>query len=328
MIHVFPPLLVKLFKNESMGEKGLRYLVAWSVYRQLVEFTDPYMFLRGRSASDACYDHVRKVMTLAVVSPYFQSEIPQYMVGQAKEMVSTIRSTYQKVFESSTWMGRNIREAAIRKLKNITSYVGSPGKRLDPVYVEEIYKPYPDAPLDLLFPTWIKALSLNSHYIWSDQTTPLYDEVNRNSYYSYVYNDFTITTADLLRPFAYSIGPIALNYGGLGMLSLTGEQNLSAYRDNENLADLVGTKIAYQAFASLIPEERTETLAGLDMSPEQLFFFNHCVKWCAQFSTFPINYAPFRSRCIVPLMNMPEFSSAFGCAAGTPMNPPEKCNFW
>ncbi|KAL1415636.1 hypothetical protein MTO96_029123 [Rhipicephalus appendiculatus] len=273
-------VLVKLFKNESMGEKGLQYLVAWSVYRQLVQFTDPYMFLRERTTSDACYEHVREVMNLAVISPFFMSE------------------------------------------------------------------PYPDAPLDLLFPTWIKALSLHSHYIWSDQTTPLYDEANRNSYYSYIYNDFTIPTADLLRPFAYSHGPLALTYGGLGMiaahefmhafdvigmrtfegyqpeekeaflneytkralclrrshrsvLSLTREQNLSAFLDNENLADLVGTKIAYQAFASLIPEERTETLAGLDMSPEQLFFFNNCLKWCAESSTLLTNqYAPFRSRCM------------------------------
>ncbi|XP_075744574.1 uncharacterized protein LOC142803344 isoform X2 [Rhipicephalus microplus] len=138
VLHVLT-LLVKLFKNESMGEKGLQYLVAWSVYRQLVEFTDPYMFLRGKLASDACYNHVRKVMNLAVITPFFQSEILGYMVGAIKKMVSTIRSTYQKAFESSTWIGRSIREAAIRKLNNITSYVGSPGNRLDSKYVEEVY---------------------------------------------------------------------------------------------------------------------------------------------------------------------------------------------
>ncbi|KAL1455814.1 hypothetical protein MTO96_043601, partial [Rhipicephalus appendiculatus] len=78
--------------------------------------------------------------------------------------------------------------------------------------------PYPDAPLDRLFPTWIKALALSSHLIWSDQTTPpLFQEQTFSSYYSRAQNDFTILTVQLLRPFAYPSGPLALNYGGLGM---------------------------------------------------------------------------------------------------------------
>ncbi|KAL1479607.1 hypothetical protein MTO96_051720 [Rhipicephalus appendiculatus] len=98
--------------------------------------------------------------------------------------------------------------------------------------------------------------------------------------------------------------------------------------DSENIADLVGTVIAYAAFAALSPQEKNETLAGLDMSSEQLFFVNHCVKWCSGYRTSGRRYAPYRSRCIVPLMNMPEFSRAFGCGPGTPMNPTEKCTFW
>ncbi|KAL1486145.1 hypothetical protein MTO96_047074, partial [Rhipicephalus appendiculatus] len=66
-------MLAKLFKDESVGRKGLQYLVAWIVFRQLVEFTEPDMFLRERTKSDACYEHVKKVMNLAVTSPVFQS---------------------------------------------------------------------------------------------------------------------------------------------------------------------------------------------------------------------------------------------------------------
>ncbi|KAH7958815.1 hypothetical protein HPB49_005430 [Dermacentor silvarum] len=98
--------------------------------------------------------------------------------------------------------------------------------------------------------------------------------------------------------------------------------------DSENLADWVGTITAYAAFAALSPSESNVTLAGLDMSAERLFYVNHCVTWCHQYSTLTGNYAPYRSRCIVPLMNMPEFSRAFGCAPGEPMNPRNKCTFW
>ncbi|KAH7956436.1 hypothetical protein HPB52_009663 [Rhipicephalus sanguineus] len=110
-------------------------------------------------------------------------------------------------------------------------------------------------------------------------------------------------------------------------LSLSGqEETLSEELDSENLADLVGTKMAYDAFNSLVPENRDETPAGLNMSVQQLFFFNHCAKLCTEDKEE--SYAIMRSRCIVPLMNMREFSSAFGCATKTPMNPREKCTFW
>lgn len=98
--------------------------------------------------------------------------------------------------------------------------------------------------------------------------------------------------------------------------------------DSENLADLVGTKVAYAAFKALPERFRRVKLVGFNVSSERLFFINHCVRACAQHSKPGRRYAPFRSRCIVPLMNMPEFSRAFGCAPGTPMNPREKCTFW
>ncbi|KAH7942664.1 hypothetical protein HPB51_028654 [Rhipicephalus microplus] len=172
--------------------------------------------VEGRSASDACYEHVKKVMNLAVLSPYLQSEVQVHMVEKAKRMVSEIRSTFLKALQYSSSLSINFRVAAIRKLESMKSYVGSPGRRLDPEFVEWIYKPYPDAPIDLLFPTWIRALSLSTHYIWTDQTTPLYDEARYRPYYTHYFNDFTVATANMLPPFMYPDWPIALNYGGLG----------------------------------------------------------------------------------------------------------------
>ncbi|KAL3253460.1 hypothetical protein MRX96_054592 [Rhipicephalus microplus] len=130
-------------------------------------------------------------------------------------------------------------------------------------------------------------------------------------------------------PFLYLYGPIALNYGGLGMLSLSGQhETLNDTVDSENLADLVGTMVAYAAYSSSPQKYKDVKLVNLDISTERLFFINHCVKWCAERTTLEKRYAPLRSRCIVPLMNMPEFSGAFGCAPGSPMNPREKCAFW
>ncbi|KAH6933937.1 hypothetical protein HPB50_019129 [Hyalomma asiaticum] len=256
-------ILKKLFESEVVGKVGLQYLVAWSIFRQLVNFTDPYTLRGDKTAEDACYGHVRSAMNLAIISHYFQRE---YL---------------------------------------------------------------PDVPEGKLFPTWIKARSLSAQYTWKDATALLYKEDRVNAYLWPDKNAIIVQTAIMLRPLMYLYGPIGLNYGGLGMLSLRRQQErLSDWKDSENLADLVGTMISYAAFASLPRKYRDVKLVGLNMTSEQLFFMNQCVKWCAHRSTLTEPYAPYRSRCIVPLMNMPEFSRAFGCAAGTPMNPREKCAIW
>ncbi|KAL1443140.1 hypothetical protein MTO96_030431 [Rhipicephalus appendiculatus] len=203
-----------------MGELKLRYLIAWKFYSHLVRFTDPYFFLNDKPASEACYEHVRNVMGLAVISPYFQSEIRDYMVRRAKNMVEEIRGAYVRALNYSTWLSSNFRQAATKKIMDMVSYVGSPGQRLDPAYVEAFYKPYPDVPpdLDVLFPTWIKALGLSAEHMWMDTATPLYDETVYVPYYTGASNDITVPTASMLQPFMYPHGIDALHYGGLGTM--------------------------------------------------------------------------------------------------------------
>ncbi|XP_054929731.2 neprilysin-1-like [Dermacentor andersoni] len=98
--------------------------------------------------------------------------------------------------------------------------------------------------------------------------------------------------------------------------------------DSENLADFAGAAIAHAAYASLPALQRNLKLPGLNLTAEHLFFIGHCAKWCENMYNHSARYAPGRSRCIVPLLNMVEFSDAFGCAPGTPMNPAKKCVFW
>ncbi|XP_065289066.1 uncharacterized protein [Dermacentor albipictus] len=127
----------------------------------------------------------------------------------------------------------------------------------------------------------------------------------------------------------YTKKAVCLRQSHRSVLSFSARQEvLNDTADSENMADLVGAMTAYATYASLPPAQANVTLAGLDMSAERLFFINYCVMWCHEYGASHVRYAPDRSRCIVPLMNMPEFASAFGCAVGEPMNPRKKCNFW
>ncbi|KAH8040476.1 hypothetical protein HPB51_010713 [Rhipicephalus microplus] len=67
-------MIKKLFEDDVIGKAGLQYLVAWSIYRQLAEFTEPYLFRGDRTAEESCFVHVKNVMRLAVLSNYFNTD--------------------------------------------------------------------------------------------------------------------------------------------------------------------------------------------------------------------------------------------------------------
>ena len=92
----------------------------------------------------------------------------------------------------------------------------------------------------------------------------------------------------------------------------------------ENLADLGGLTIAYQAFEKTPQAKAGKMLDGF--TPEQRFFLAYAQIWRTnarpeylrqQVQTDPHSPAQFRTNG--PLMNMPEFYKAFGCQDGNKM---------
>ena len=92
----------------------------------------------------------------------------------------------------------------------------------------------------------------------------------------------------------------------------------------ENLADLGGLTIAYQAFEKTPQAKAQVKIDGY--SPEQRFFLGYAQIWRTnarpeylrqQVQTDPHSPAQFRTNG--PLMNMPEFYQAFGCQDGNKM---------
>ncbi|XP_077523503.1 neprilysin-1-like [Amblyomma americanum] len=102
--------------------------------------------------------------------------------------------------------------------------------------------------------------------------------------------------------------------------------------DSEGFVDFAGIQLAYAAYRSLPYDERSATVPGLGLNAEQTFFVTHCLKRCtARNGTRRVagsRYWHGRSRCIVPLRNMPEFARAFSCKPGDPMSPKQTCDFW
>ncbi|CDS10795.1 hypothetical protein LRAMOSA11281 [Lichtheimia ramosa] len=121
--------------------------------------------------------------------------------------------------------------------------------------------------------------------------------------------------------------------------TIEGEHGQIYYVDGEqtlkqNIADNGGLLHAYLAWKRHVGQN--DLPPGLDAwSREQLFFISfarmQCSKSTIQSDLHELStssHAPSRWRVNGPLMNSEEFSRAFACPVGKPMNPKEKCSVW
>jgi predicted metalloendopeptidase len=103
----------------------------------------------------------------------------------------------------------------------------------------------------------------------------------------------------------------------------------------ENIADLGGIKQAYAAYKSWEKDNPGQAPAVPGLTNDQLLFVAFAQGWCTiatpeqernQIITGPHSLPKYR--VIGPVSNSRDFSAAFQCAEGTPMNPVKKCEVW
>jgi predicted metalloendopeptidase len=102
-------------------------------------------------------------------------------------------------------------------------------------------------------------------------------------------------------------------YEALPGLHLDGHQTLG-----ENIADVGGLRVAYEAFKLATKDAKPELLDGF--TPEQRFFIAYAQSWRTnerperiRLSVTSDVHSPSRFRVIGPVKNFPEFYAAFGC---------------
>ncbi|CAD6225917.1 GSCOCG00005793001-RA-CDS, partial [Cotesia congregata] len=119
------------------------------------------------------------------------------------------------------------------------------------------------------------------------------------------------------------------NYSTVNKIKLNAAKYLA-----ENIADNIGTKIAYLAYQDWIAINGHEpNLPGLSYTPNQLFWISLANKWCESKSVLSNfnddnNHAPSDKRVIGTVSNSIEFPKDFNCPVGSNMNPSNKCTFF
>jgi endothelin-converting enzyme/putative endopeptidase len=100
----------------------------------------------------------------------------------------------------------------------------------------------------------------------------------------------------------------------------------------ENLADLGGINLAYQA---MMKDAEASKTGSAGFTPQQTFFYAYAQAWCTnqrpemqrlRVKTDP--HSPPKFRVNGPLSNMPEFRQAFACKTGDAMVRENSCRVW
>jgi putative endopeptidase len=101
----------------------------------------------------------------------------------------------------------------------------------------------------------------------------------------------------------------------------------------ENIADLGGLAIAYDALLQRIGKQPVSKIDGL--TQQQRFFLRYASVWRnktrPEFAELRLKtdpHAPDEFRAIAPIADMPEFSAAFGCKTGDAMHLGDKIGIW
>jgi putative endopeptidase len=102
----------------------------------------------------------------------------------------------------------------------------------------------------------------------------------------------------------------------------------------ENIADIGGVKLGFEAYRRL-RAEAPEKLVAEGFTEDQQFFLSVGQVWCtkareevARMLAQVDPHSPPKWRVNGSLVNVPEFGEAFGCEVGTPMRPREICRVW
>ncbi|KAL3206107.1 hypothetical protein MRX96_040416 [Rhipicephalus microplus] len=318
----------------SAGPEGLRYLVAWSVFRQGVETALPSRLAAepNRTLEEVCYGHVKSVMETALSSRYLGAVASVDTLRQTQEMVRRITAALRRSLETCHWLEGNSRSVALKKLDRMTANVGYPDELGNETMLEEYYRTFNDS-TDRFFSTWLGARVAYQHRLLTDRETYLFNSVAANAFYTRHANRILIPAAILQPEIYFPDGPLSGAYGSLGQAQMHMEpqprqDKLNDTADSENIADLGGTLMAFGAFNTLARSQRDVVLPAVSLTDRQLFFVFQCAKWCYYPGSKSGRHARGRYRCEVPAMNMDEFSEAFRCKPGDRMYPVNKCELW
>ncbi|KAK8767779.1 hypothetical protein V5799_005438 [Amblyomma americanum] len=333
-------LLTRLLSDRG-GVETARRLLWWGLVRELAPYASGrYLPKDPERLNRFCVARVASVSRLAIMAVHLFRAVTPGILSSTESMADRVRAALLEALRSSPWLRDGpTRNTALLKAASMALSVGFPKGLSRESELDAYFAPLRDLRANRSLSSWLELRRfLQRRKSPADDATA--SHVHKVNAYYLSDNRVMVPAGIIQEPVYFHGAADAYNYGSLGQALSSRwarcrtqvERDMMSWesglrQDPENLGDFSGARLAYEAFQSLPDRRRALSVAGF--GSERLFFIGHCVKWCRSLTEHRNEgYARGRSRCIVPLMHMPEFSEAFGCGAKAYMNPERKCSFW
>ncbi|CAF0980947.1 unnamed protein product [Rotaria sordida] len=287
-------------------------------------------------------------------------------------MVSNIRDVFINMVNKSTWMDSKSKIETIKKVRGIKAKVGYPDYFKND-YMMKLEKEYAEYNFNSsLMLNALKLIQLNS----KNALRTLRDPVDKNEWmitlpttisstyhillndirigfvigheiahgfdddarkYDMHGNEFSLWTNRTIEAF-HKLKQCVVDQYNNYTLTQVNQQVAGERTKDENLADIVGLKMAFFAYREWARTHRNvdKKLPGLTKySAEQMFFLTLGHAWCEKMSDAAAKFyliADIHSspqfRVIGSTSNFVEFDRAFGCKPGQSNSRVDKCNVW
>ncbi|CAG2054488.1 unnamed protein product [Timema podura] len=308
-----------------------------------------------------CTGNVNSNFGMAVSYLYVQKHFNNQSRVKALEMVNDIRSAFTEIVTELQWMDEETKQRTLDKAHAMRPFIGFPGWLLTPGELEKYYQGASDNIAEIvegqLFESYLQLSQASVKKTLEDiRRSPDYNRwvtpaTTVNAFYSPILNSVSRRydkegnlkqwwTEKTLVEYEQRVQCIVQQYSHYHVTQLGDNFTVNGINtQGENIADNGGLREAlraYRKFQARQNETEDKILPGLaEYSPDQLFFLGFTHMWCGNSTKGALKsrvvdgvHSPNRYRVIGTLSNSEEFSEAWHCPKGSPMNPEKKCILW
>nr|CAD7571921.1 unnamed protein product [Timema californicum] len=302
-----------------------------------------------------CTGNVNSNFGMAVSYLYVQKHFNNQSRVKALEMVNDIRSAFTEIVTELQWMDEETKQRTLDKAHAMRPFIGFPGWLLTPGELEKYYQGASELFESYLqlsqasvkktledirrSPDYNRSLNYGAiGAIMGHELTHGFDDQGRR--YDKEGNLKQWWTEKTLVEYEQRVQCIVQQYSHYHVTQLGDNFTVNGINtQGENIADNGGLREAlraYRKFQARQNETEDKILPGLaEYSPDQLFFLGFTHMWCGNSTKGALKsrvvdgvHSPNRYRVIGTLSNSEEFSEAWHCPKGSPMNPEKKCILW
>ncbi|XP_063292715.1 endothelin-converting enzyme 1 isoform X2 [Pelobates fuscus] len=221
----------------STSKRILNNYVVWNVVRKASSFLDQ----RFQDAEEKfmevmygtkktclprwkfCISDTDNNLGFALGAMFVNATFAESSKVQAVQMIREIKTAFEESLSSLNWMDEETRKAAREKAEAIYDMIGYPNFITDPKELDKVFNEY-DVYSDLYFENVMNFYNFSARVTTEQlRKAPNKDQWSMtpptvNAYYSPTKNEIVFPAGILQAPFYMSTSPMALNFGGIGVV--------------------------------------------------------------------------------------------------------------